>query len=192
MKKIFLLIFSILIILPAYSQGKNTKNKEKVKKENKRKSELPDGYGTLKWGTSLSDAKKGISGKIFYTDDKKVIISREGDLEYKYGFFYDNTSVEGKLFYLSMSFPYLSLESVKEKIESKYGQPSSENIKDNKGEIAWDSEKTIIILWVDNYEKKPYSRRITYIGKKIAKEMNEFQKKVFNKTEIELINKLNP
>ncbi len=203
MKKFVVIIsifLSAIIINISYSQTKE-KEKEKdskaVKDESREKDKkvsgsIPDGYGAIKWGSLLSDVKKGITGKLSYSDDRQVIISKDGDLEYRYGFFHESTKPEGKFLYLSMTFPYLSLDDVKNKLESKFGKATSEVITNNQGAMAWDSEKTLIILWVDRYENKPYSRRITYLGKEIARELNDAQKKVFNKTEIEIINKLNP
>jgi len=191
---------------------------------------LPEGYANLTWGTYLSDAKDKISGIITFTDDKKVIVSREGDLEYYYGFFYkepepsekkpfdepagtkettsakgtaDTTGTtppetkkqekdEGRLFYVSLNFPYLDKDVVYEKIKKKYGTHTGETIKDNQGAIAWDSDKTVVLMWVDRYGKKPYCRRIIYISKDISKELNDYTNTIFNKTEIDLIKKLNP
>jgi len=190
---------------------------------------LPEGYANLTWGTYLSDAKDKISGILTFTDDKKVIVSREGDLEYYYGFFYrepepsekkpiekpadtkDTTATtgtdttgttppeqkeqekdEGKLFYVSLNFPYLDKDVVYEKIKKKYGTHTGETIKDNQGAIAWDSEKTVVLMWVDRYGKKPYCRRVIYISKDISKELNAYTNTIFNKTEIDLIKKLNP
>ncbi len=177
---------------------------------------LPEGYANLTWGTYLSEAKDKISGRLTYTDDKTVIISKDNALEYYYGFFYkkpetsekstdtnDTTGTpeidettppkdEGKLFYVSLNFPYLAKDAVYEKIKKKYGVHSGETLKDNQGAIAWDSEKTVVLMWVDRYEKKPYCRRIIYISKDISKELNNYTDTIFNKTEIELIKKLNP
>ncbi len=179
-------------------------------------STLPEGYANLTWGTYLSDAKDKISGRLTYTDDKTVIISKENELQYYYGFFYkdpetaeksaektetsdtakaDETNPprdEGRLFYVSLNFPYLDKDAVYEKIKKKYGVHSGETLKDNQGAIAWDSEKTVVLMWVDRYEKKPYCRRIIYISKDIAKELNDYTNTIFNKTEIELMKKLNP
>lgn len=181
---------------------------------------LPEGYANLTWGTYLSETKDKISGRLTYTDDKTVIISKENELEYYYGFFYktpetaekgaeqpeDKTDTadtgktdeanppkdEGRLFYVSLNFPYLAKDDVYEKIKKKYGVHSGETIKDNQGAIAWDSEKTVVLMWIDRYEKKPYCRRIIYISKDISKELNDYTNTIFNKTEIELIKKLNP
>jgi len=183
-----------LFVTDIYSQSKDVKEKDGKEKEKKSVTVtgITDGFGNLKWGTPLSEVKKGILGKLYYTDDRQIVISRDGELEYKYGFFYDNTKPEGRFFYVSLGFPYLSIEEVKSRLESKFGKPTSETVSKNQGAMAWDSEKTIIILWVDSYENKPFSRRITYLGKEIARELNEFQKNVFNKTELDIINKLNP
>ncbi|HOP28836.1 MAG TPA: hypothetical protein P5120_09335 [Spirochaetota bacterium] len=183
-------------------------------------STLPEGYANLTWGTYLSDAKDKINGRLTYTDDKTVIISKENELQYYYGFFYkepetaEKTAVktedttgtadttgndgaappkdEGRLFYVSLNFPYLDKDAVYEKIKTKYGVHSGETLKDNQGAIAWDSEKTVVLMWVDRYENKPYCRRIIYISKDISKELNDYTNTIFNKTEIELMKKLNP
>ena len=198
MKRLILILLCIFIVSEVYSQ------------ENKKlNTNIPDGYGSLTWGTNLSKARENIAGKLVFTDEKSTIISKDGHLRYQYGFFYidpaikafdkgespdakDQPDDEGKLFYVSLKFPYLSLKEVKEKITEKYGESTNDNIIKNRGAIAWDSAKTIIIMWVDRYEKKPYCRRITYLSKEIAKELNEYNTKVFNKVELELIRKLNP
>ncbi|HPS56557.1 MAG TPA: hypothetical protein PK514_00490 [Spirochaetota bacterium] len=187
---------------------------------------LPVGYGDLAWGMYLSDARPKIAGVLVYTDEKKIIVSKDGDLEYRYGFFYIDPTVvedevpvtgtevktegtetvttdttaavteekkdEGKLFYVSLNFPYLDKDSVYNKIKKKYGVHSGDNIRDNQGAIAWNSDDTIIIMWVDKYKKKPYCRRVVYISKKISKELNDYTYKIFNKKEMDLIKKFNP
>ncbi len=170
-----------------------------------------DGYGNLSWGTVISDARDKTAGTLVFTDEKKVILTKDGHIKYYYGFFYKDPELEpekkeadggktdtaekpasGKLYYISVTFPYLSMESVKEKIVKKYGPETSENMKNNRGAVIWDSEKTIIIMWIDAYEKKPFCRRISYISKEIAKEAGSYQESVFNKTEQEIIKKLTP
>jgi len=99
---------------------------------------------------------------------------------------------EGKLFYVSMNFPYLDKDKVYEKIEKKYGKHTGENIKDNQGAYAWDSKNTVVIMWVDRYEKKPFCRKIIYISKPISEELNEYTGTIFNKSEIDLLKKMNP
>ncbi len=170
---------------------------------------LPDGYGGLKWGTSLSSAKNSVAGKITYTDEKKRITTKDGDIEYIYGFFYRDVpaassaekgktekataaAAEGKLFYVVMQFPYLSMEEVKKKLQDQYGASTGESLKENQGALIWESDKTSIILWVDQYEKKPFCRKITYVGKDIAKELNEYQKEIFSSAELEVLKKLAP
>ena len=195
-KTAVLLVIISIYLLPSglFPQPKDAKEKDAKGTGSEKKSAtgITDGYGTLKWGTLLNDVKKGITGKIYYTDDRQVIISRDGEMEYRYGFFFDDARGEGRFFYLSLGFPYLSLDEVKNRLETKFGKPTGETVIKNQGALAWDSDKTLIILWVDNYENKPFSRRITYLGKEIARELNEFQKKAFNKTELEIIKKLNP
>lgn len=196
-------------------------NKTAAKDEKKETmSKIPEGYGDISWGTTLSEAKDKIKGRLTYTDDKKIIISRDGELEYYYGFFYKDPALtadkimgddsgttgtgdgtggeqkekkdEGVLFYVALKFPYLTKDSVYEKIKAKYGEHTSEEFKNNKGAFAWDSEKTVVIMWVDNYENKPYSRRITFVSKEISKNLNKYTQDMFNKKELELIKKVNP
>ena len=203
-----------------------TESSDSTGKSESEIQKLPVGYGDLTWGMYLSDTKAKIAGVLVYTDEKKIIVSKDGDLEYRYGFFYVDPAVaedevrvagtevktegtetvttdttaavteekkdEGKLFFVSLNFPYLDKDSVYNKIKKKYGIHSGENIKDNQGAIAWNSDDTIVIMWVDKYKKKPYCRRVVYISKKISKELNDYTYKIFNKTEMDLIKRLNP
>ncbi len=196
------------------SENKDTTQPEKTDGQIEK---IPDGYGNVTWGMYLSDARQKISGVLSYTDEKTIIISKDKEMQYYYGFFYKEPSTdaaavkkeettppadkqpettqekdEGKLFYVSMNFPYLDKDKVYEKIEKKYGKHSGENIKDNQGAIAWDSENTVVIMWVDRYEKKPFCRKIIYISKSISKDLNEYTNTIFNKAEIELLKKMNP
>ena len=63
-------------------------------------------------------------------------------------------------------------------------------MKNNKGAIIWDSEKTTVIMWVDDYEKKPFCMKINYFSKEIAKEVNDYKKIIFNSNEIEVLKRL--
>ena len=46
-----------------------------------------EGFNKTRWGDSLNSVKNNVLGKITYTDEKKIITSRDGDIEYLYGFF---------------------------------------------------------------------------------------------------------
>jgi glucose/arabinose dehydrogenase len=195
---------------PAQQQANQNDNQSGSSAE-----KIPDGYGDLTWEMYISDARDKISGVLTYSDEKTVIRSKDNEMEYYYGFFYkepteekiqadanagntpaENTNTqekdEGKLFYVSMNFPYLGKDQVYDKIQNKYGKHKSENIKDNKGAIAWSSDNTIIIMWVDQYERKPFCRRIIYISKKMSSELNAYVHGILNKTEIDLIKRMNP
>jgi len=214
MRRLFIPVFILFFTSAVFTQNKpsgktdpkaNTKTDTKTKKDTsktannqEKNSKIPDGYGNLTWGMYLSEAKDKIAGVLFYTDDKRVIVSKDKELEYNYGFFYKEPSTsadslkkedipaggkkpevtpekdEGRLFYVSMNFPYLDKDQVYEKIQLKYGNHTGENIKDNQGAIAWDSENTVVIMWIDRYEKKPFCRRIIYISKPISKELTCF------------------
>ncbi len=213
-------LFTVLLFSVLYSQeAAEAENTEQTKQTEE--SAIPTGYGEAVWGTFLTDVREKISGRLVFTDDKTIIKSRDGDLEYDYGFFYkdplligekidvsdqaddvsentddtvaaDEIKDEGTLFYVSLKFPYLNQDLVYNKIKEKYGIHSSEDIKDNQGAIAWDSDKTVIVMWIDQYEGKPYCRRIVYVSKEIAAQLNEYHYAIFNKREIELIKQLNP
>ncbi|MBN2161015.1 MAG: hypothetical protein JW807_16610 [Spirochaetes bacterium] len=172
---------------------------------------IPGGYEGVSWGTSLSDARDKIRGKISYTDEKSIIMAKDGDLDLHYGFFYidpalegvergtaeketegsDTTKAdEGTLFYVALKFPYLTMDEVKKKIEDKYGPNTAENLHNMQGALAWNGENTVIIMWVDRYENKPYCRRITYLDKRITKELSDYQFRVFNRVELAILKKL--
>lgn len=169
---------------------------------------IPAGYGDAKWGTRLSAARGSVKGKLVHTDDRSVIITRDGDLEYHYGFFYIDPALagetaegeperkpegeadEGTLFFVALTFPYLSLDEVKKRIEEKFGPSTNENIHNNQGAIAWNGDQTLVILWVDRYEDRPYTRRITYLDKRITKELRDYRFRVFNRVELGVLKKL--
>jgi hypothetical protein len=169
---------------------------------------LPEGYGNAKWGTSMDAVKSAIIGKLVYTDDEKVMISKDDNLEYTYGFFYadpqkipaadtntntNNTqTTDGILFYVSVKFPYLPVDQVRTKFEAQYGAITIDNVYKNKGAIGWQGDKTLTLICVDEYEKKQYVARVTYVSTDIIKQVNDYEISVFNKPEIETIRKLNP
>lgn len=214
---LLLLSFCSLLFAQPKEDNSNKNAADNAKKNESTMSKIPEGYGDITWGTYLSDAKEKIKGRLTYTDDKKIIISNDGELQYHYGFFYKDPSMtsdkilgddpkktdpnktndtekkdEGKFFYVSMKFPYLNRDSVYEKIKARYGIHSTENIKNNQGAYAWDSEKTVVIMWVDNYEKKAFCRRVIFVSKEISKDLNKYSTDMFFKKELELIKKVNP
>jgi hypothetical protein len=48
----------------------------------------------------------------------------------------------------------------------------------------------VVILWVDSYEGKPYSRRITYLDKRVTKELSDYRFRVFNRVELGILKNL--
>ncbi len=213
---------------------KKTENKDTAKPgTNEEKSgKIPDGYGNLTWGMYLSDARDKITGILSFTDEKRIIISKDNEVEYYYGFFYKEPSAEtvslkkeelkkeepkknepkkdetkpttdkqsattpekdeGKLLYVSITFPYLDRDQVYQKIQQKYGNHTGENVKDNQGAMTWDSENTIVIMWIDQYEKKPFCRKIIYISKKYSQELNDYTNSILNKSEKNLVDTMKP
>jgi hypothetical protein len=215
MRRLFTCFFILSLVSAAFGQTNQQQvdpnqqqGNQNTDQSQSNTEKIPDGYGDVTWEMYLSDARDKISGVLTYSDEKTVIVSRDKELEYHYGFFYKEPSTdtttsnnetentqekdEGKLFYVSMNFPYLAKDQVYDKIQKKYGKHTQENVKDNKGAIAWNSENTIIIMWVDQYERKSFCRRIVYISKKVSSELNEYTYSIFNKTEIDLIKNMNP
>ena len=211
MRLLLIHVFIVSIILTAFAQTNQQRTNAGTNQTNQSANnieKIPDGYGEVTWEMYLSDARDKISGVLTYSDEKTVIRSKDNEMEYHYGFFYKEPTVtdttpnnttensqekdEGKLFYVAMNFPYLARDQVYDKIQKKYGKHTSENVKDNKGAIAWNSENTVIIMWVDQYERKPFCRRIIYVSKKVASELNEYTISILNKTEIDLIKRMNP
>lgn len=206
--KRFIIILFCLALGNALSAQSAVEKKEPAGGKN-----IFDGYEKVKWNDPVATVKNEVMGKIVYTDDKKVIITKDGDLEYMYGFFYKEASTqtaapevkekidkpapagpagESRLFYVSIKFAYLIMEDVRKKMQERYGEPTGETLKNYQGAIIWESDKTLVVLWVDQYEKKPFSRKISYIGKDIIKELNDYQNQVFNATEIEILKRLKP
>lgn len=194
---------------PPPTKNAAVKEESAVVKDEVKVAKAGDGFKNIAWGAPLSSVRGGILGKMVYTDEKKVIVSRDGDIEYLYGFLYrdpaitgpaggekeakaDASAVEGRLFFVAIRFPYLGLNEVRKKIQDTYGPPTGETIKDNQGALVWDSEKTTIILWVDRYEKKPFSRKITYVSKQMIRELENYRNEIFNSAEMEIIRKLAP
>lgn len=219
MRRIYLFFIMLSLAASVYAQNKPAENTDGRQPENNstKAEKIPDGYGNLTWGMYLSETRDKITGVLTYTDEKSVIVSKDKEMEYYYGFFYKEPSTEivppkkddtaaaadkqtenvpekdeGRLFYVSINFPYIDKDTVYGKIRAKYGNHTGENVKDNQGAIAWDAENTAVIMWIDNYENKPYCRRIIYISKKLSMELNDYTKTIFNKTEIDLIKKMNP
>ncbi|HOD16425.1 MAG TPA: hypothetical protein PK307_09860 [Spirochaetota bacterium] len=204
MKRLFLVIIIISAVCALYGEENSAP----------RTASIPGGYNNIGWGTRLSEARNKIRGKLVFTDDKTLILSREENmenLEYYYGFFYIDPTVEsgiegekpavvepagqekatdGKLFYVEVKFPYLAMEDVQKKITDAYGTYTDKNLVKDQGALAWKGDSTIIIMWVDRYENKPYCRKITYIDSKITKELSDYRTRVFKNAELAILKKM--
>jgi hypothetical protein len=193
---------------PVTGAAPDAKNDEKKDDKTKRVN-LPDGYGELAWGSDFLKVKESVKGKIVFAAENKTILSKDNEISYRYGFFYidpvrtgdipedkaedyEHDPKQAKLFYTMIEFPYLSLKDVRKKMSEKYGEPTGDNISNNRGALVWESEKNIIVVWVDEYEKRPFSRRITYYSKDIAKQLKDYLYKIFNSKEIDVIKKMVP
>ncbi len=214
MKQFIYFLTAIIICISSqlFSQDPVTKPAKEEKKDVKKNSaNIPAGFYQAKWGSSYKEVKDIIKGRLVYTNKKDIIISKEKDdveIIYKYGFFYQDPkmipisdkkaatddskqpALEPKLFYVALEFPYLAYKSVSKKLIDKYGEPTIDTIKKNRGVLIWDSENTVIVLWVDSYEKQPFCRKINYISKNIAKELEKYNYQMFSKKEIQALNGL--
>ena len=165
--------------------------------------QLPTGYGNATWGTSIDGVKSAILGRLVFSDDETIIISRDGNLEYTYGFFYtDPQKVERPanaqeapnsiLYYVAIRFPYIPIDQVRAKFEAQYGAITIDNVSKNRGVIGWLTDETLALVYIDEYEDKQYAARITYVSRNIIKQVNEYVSNVFNQTEIDVMKGLTP
>ena len=167
------------------------------------------GFGGATWGQPITEVRKAVKGKIVFDDEKKLILSRDGEIMYRYGFFYKEDAdkpaqpaanaaqpqqnpEESKFFYAISEFPYIAVDRIREKLAAQYGEPTGDTIKNAQGALVWDTGSGVAVAWVDAYEKKPYCRKISYISKDIAKELNRYIDDVFSKKERAVIKNLIP
>jgi hypothetical protein len=215
MKRIAFILIAVLVI-PLSAQDKKgagkADDKKTVKDEKKINVKVEDGFEGAQWNKLLSEIRTSIKGRLLYTDEKTILVSRDGEVEYTYGFFYiepekkedatnkektdktdnkadEKKSDEGKLFYVAIGFPYVPLKEVRSRLE-KYGDPTDERLVEKKGVIAWNGNKTIIMMWVDQYRNESYCRRIVYVSKDIIEEVKKEKERIFRKTEREVLEKL--
>ena len=206
---------SLLVIITAcvissmmmvYAQNGNDQPDDENRKGN---ANLPAGYGDLSWGSYFSEAREKVKGTIVNYDENKRIVTRDGEIQYNYGYFYPDPEVvnengevaEGeaddkdnpaRLYFVVVRFPYVAMEDVKKKVVEKYGEPQGESMRDNQGAYSWESDQTTVIMWVDSYNDKPYCRKLTYMSKLIARDINKYRKDLFNKKEREILRRLSP
>ncbi|MFW6366033.1 MAG: hypothetical protein ACOC2H_06110 [Spirochaetota bacterium] len=99
---------------------------------------------------------------------------------------------EAEFSYVIVHFPYLAMDDIKQKYVEKYGDPSSQLIEDNRGVIIWESEQTMITMWIDEYEGKPYCRKINYLSKEFTDKLESYRTRIFNQKEIDALNRIEP
>lgn len=162
---------------------------------------LPAGYADVNWGDEYTAVKDKVKGKVVFADENRMIVSRDSEITYRYGFFYidpervsdmPNAGAPARLFFTTIAFPYLPSDDIRKKIAEKYGEPTGDNISKNRGAMFWEGEKTIVVMWVDEYEKKPFCRKVDYFSKDIVKELKDYKTRIFNKTEIEVLKNFLP
>lgn len=221
LKYTLLVACSFFISLNIYSQAADTpaenpdnqNNNEateaddsSVASETDSTSKIPSGYSGATWGSSFDEVKKNIKGKLIYLKQNNIIITKDGEITYYYGFLFEDPEKVGvektedgeekentaKFFFTSVEFPYAKMEAIKKKFIDKFGQPTKESIKRNKGAFVWESESTIVIVWVDSYENEPFVKRVTYISKTVSGDLKKYYYKIFNQDQINVMNTLTP
>ncbi|MDA3898974.1 MAG: hypothetical protein PF637_00490 [Spirochaetes bacterium] len=177
--------------------------------------------GGARWGSTFDEVREVARGTLKYYRKNHYIITKDGEITYTYGFFFEDPEMlgvdpeaepeevpvadaaedaaveeprsgEAQYLYGITAFPYLAMEDVKKKIIEKYGEPTAESVVRNSGVIIWDLEATQITAWIDAYENKPYCRKIVYVSKEISRQLKDYNYKIFNRKEIDTLNRINP
>lgn len=215
MKKACIFALCLAASTAAYSQNAAPAPAQPAQAASQTKTPVA-GFGGATWGQPITEVRKAVKGKIVFDDEKKLILSRDGEITYRYGFFYKQDAdkpeqpasaaqpaganasqpqqnpEESRFFYAISEFPYISVDRIREKLAAQYGEPTGDTIKNAQGALVWDSGSGVAVAWVDAYEKKPYCRKISYISKDIAKELNKYIDDVFSKKERSVIKNLIP
>ena len=200
-RKFLTLLFTILAVSILFSQEQTGST-----------ANLPQGYGDARWGTTMDEVRSAIIGRLVFIDDERIIISRDGDIEYTYGFFYAEPQIvtlmnpeiaaninpaseesnNSTLFYVSVKFPFLPIDQVRTKFEAQYGAVTIDEVNKNRGVVGWLSENTLALIYINEYEDKQYTARITYVSREIVNRLNEYVLTVFNQAELEVMRSLAP
>ena len=141
---------------------------------------------------------------ILRDEEEKMLLIKRGEVLYRYvfykPFFWEEKEEENatqigapleveeeekptgaQLFFVEVSFPFLPMDKVREKIEDLYGGYTSSTYDPNKkeGAFIWERERGWIIQWIENYREKPYTRYIYYYSKEhveiIRKNLEEYR-----------------
>lgn len=80
MKYVLIISSAVMLTVPFFLQAETKKP--------------VDGYSGVKWGVNMADAKKGLRGKIVFDDEKRIIVTRDGEITYRYGFVYKAAPTE--------------------------------------------------------------------------------------------------
>jgi len=103
----------------------------------------------------------------------------------------EGTKNEGRLVLVESTFPYISSDLILNKLELKYGKPTSSSInKNNRGTYLWSTDRGYIVQIVDQYDLKPFTRSIFYISTDIINEMKSDFPRYMQKSELNYIKNL--
>lgn len=229
MKRITLICLLLAVPVAAQNQQDTPNQADEEQSEGSRAP------GSVAWGARFETVKDNVKGALEYYKKDRIIVSREGEITYTYGFFYADPEVIGEpeaaeeaqteeqqenqdnqdnqgnqtddetenqadqagpyepqYSYVVMQFPYLAMDDIRAKYVEKYGEPASELVEDNKGVIVWEFNNTMITMWIDEYERKPYCKKINYLSKSFTEKLKQYKNQVFNKKEIETLNRIEP
>lgn len=96
-----------------------------------------------------------------------------------------------RLFYVTLELPYIASEKIEKKLEAKLGQSKGRQVSQKRGLVWWETDKTLVILWLDAVNGNSYTRKIDFIGKEIRDEINRKQQSRDRKRENNVVKGLN-
>ncbi len=166
-----------------------------------------------KWGEKFSEIKKRLKN-IKYEDTNKRIVYVKNFIVFTLGFFpfteVEKTDLqksqvsssnqqnetkeeakqkeEGLLYYINLSFPLTEAYEIIKKYNQQYGVPKQKE----ENFILWETNDTVIYLWLEKYNNSLFSRRVDFISKELSNKIKEYIKsnEFYKKRAKEILNTL--
>ncbi|MCS6983959.1 MAG: hypothetical protein NZM25_02375 [Leptospiraceae bacterium] len=85
----------------------------------------------------------------------------------------NNNQNQAVFFFAESMFPLVSSEDLYQKLKDKYGERTNRVFqeKEQRGAYLWDFADGLLVQWIEPYQKKPYTRNLYYVSKKIREEI---------------------
>ncbi len=96
-----------------------------------------------------------------------------------------------RLFFVTLELPYILSEKIEQRVAAKLGSSKGRQVEKNRGLVWWETEQTLIIVWMDAVEGKSYTRKVDFIGKKIRDEIRKKQQEIDEKKQRSVLKDLN-